>query len=993
MYGQASKKPWEEDWSQSGFQVTPPDPRRPFQLQQEQGQAAAAPYAAPKAAADLARTRIDIQNAPLDAEAKRTSIDSSRNSITNSAIDNEAKLRTEFEQQAAVKEFKSALPKFAAATHARDTPVGDMQIITAWVKTYDPTGAVMTGDVQTAEQAQSAFEKFKGQSAALFDSRGRLIPEVRKNFLDETHTRLQAMADAYRQERSNYENIAGRTPGVNARNVTGDPFQQQFQGAEAAYLGRPVRAPGDQGPVSAATYEGQFGPKPDAPPSMAPEQVRAYDAFLSANPNATPEQLRSFVKGMGFGEITNADEIIKAHKAGAGFRSASEAQLSVDDLRGGKNAEANLLKQHGAGLGNPLAPIAVLSDKMFGAEKADAFARGAADTMTAGFADELGAGAQTLFDDGTMRDNLNRQRSINHFDEKNHPYARAGGQFAGALAMPMGRATGLADMAKMGAAYGGVYGLASSEGGIGSRALGGIEGAAAGGALAPAVGMGGKLFGRGVNRAATAIGRKIAGPADANQLALIEASRQEGVPLNVSDLYPGARNTVSTLETIPGASGPIQRGIAAGRDAIDQRVSNLAGNGTARADMGDVYQNAGRRYIGKSRDQKNSLYDRAERAAGNPAIQAPTAVQRLDGYIGELSQTPESNSTLLGVLTKFRSDLVDRTGGQEVAKPLSISALRGLRSAMREELDTKNLTSSRADTMIQDVLDAASGDIAAGLADKPGALRLYQRADAFYKQRQQHIGDIVTRFIGRKDQPMSSEQTLARVQQMAGPKGDARRLAEMTKNLSAEERADLAATFASQLGRRSTEEPFSPANFISSARQISPNARRLIFGAEGARSVENLIKLSEAKKATVQALNNSRSGQVSNYRAVLSNLVMGVPGGGAIAGAAVGLNGATGVVGGLAISGAGIAASRGLAKLLMNPRFTEALANAPATNSPRAVEAHVGRLRQVVGRDPTLQAAFVEFEDKLLRAVNDNWSRAAASGSEEEERRKRQPRY
>jgi hypothetical protein len=241
------KKPWEEDWAQpsQGVSVSPPDPRLPYQVEQDRGQASAAPFAAPKAAAELTRTQQQIQSQPLQNDQTRASIEGTRNSIQNSTIDNEAKLRTEFNGLSTVHEFKSALPKFVAATHAADNPVGDMQVITAWVKTYDPTGAVMTGDIQTAEQAQSAFEKLKGQSAALFDSRGRLIPEVRNNFLQETHTRLQAMADAYRQERQNYEHIAGRTPGVNPSNVIGEPFQGAFQKDESAYLGRRVRAPGE----------------------------------------------------------------------------------------------------------------------------------------------------------------------------------------------------------------------------------------------------------------------------------------------------------------------------------------------------------------------------------------------------------------------------------------------------------------------------------------------------------------------------------------------------------------------------------------------------------------------------------------------------------------------------------------------------------------------------------------------------------------------------
>src|SRR3546814_139466 len=126
-----------------------------------------------------------------------------------------------------------------------------------------------------------------------------------------------------------------------------------------------------------------------------------------------------------------------------------------------------------------------------------------------------------------------------------------------------------------------------------------------------------------------------------------------------------------------------------------------------------------------------------------------------------------------------------------------------------------------------------------------------------------------------------------KIETMAAPKGDSKRLAEMMGTLSREERRDVAATIAARLGQRTAEDEFSPALFIGHAAKLSPSARQTIFGAEGAKSISNLVKVAAAKRDVERSLNNSRSGQVSNYARMLSGVVLGT-GAGAMAGGPVG---------------------------------------------------------------------------------------------------------
>lgn len=135
--------------------------------------------------------------------------------------------------------------------------------------------------------------------------------------------------------------------------------------------------------------------------------------------------------------------------------------------------------------------------------KADAFMRGAADTMSLGFADEIAAGLGTGF--GLLGDygaELARQRGVDASDSENRTGYRIGGQLTGALtggaglarrglsatanAMNAGKSLGrvAAAGAGEGAALGGIQGFGSAEGGADERAksaaLGSLLGSGAG---------------------------------------------------------------------------------------------------------------------------------------------------------------------------------------------------------------------------------------------------------------------------------------------------------------------------------------------------------------------------------------------------------------------------------------------------------------------------------------------------------------------------------
>lgn len=149
--------------------------------------------------------------------------------------------------------------------------------------------------------------------------------------------------------------------------------------------------------------------------------------------------------------------------------------------------------------------------------KVDATMRGAADTMSFGFADEIAAGGDALFNPifGSGQDgesfsdrynaNLKQQRGIDDADYENRFGYRLGGQLAGAVTGGLGMAkSGLSASAnavnagkslgtvtgasiKEGAILGGLHGFGSGEGGIDSRLLSTGKGLASGAVIGGAM--------------------------------------------------------------------------------------------------------------------------------------------------------------------------------------------------------------------------------------------------------------------------------------------------------------------------------------------------------------------------------------------------------------------------------------------------------------------------------------------------------------------------
>lgn len=922
--------------------------------------------------ADRSEERFRMQQRREDRRDARTSATDQR-LMQNTDFDNITALRKEFTGRKEVQDFTVILPQVASAMQIARNPdatgADDLNLIYTFGKVMDPGSVVREGELALASNTGSFAQNLEGAVEKVMAG-DRLPPAVRNNLVESMRRRGVELARAYNLSRHDYQDRARRF-GFDPVDVVGTHPATPFQQSEADFTGHTI-----------GNFDGSVGARPgggggggtrsDIRPQMqsfSVDNVADLATGLSGG-RYTIERDGLYYSAPGGrkemvdlpDQIANSDEYRDAYRAKFGEEPA--LQVSVT---GGSSSTSSPPPGRGAGgMG----------------ETADAFVRGAADTASLGMVDEITAAGRTVFGGGTMRDNLRSERAVDAYDREHHAASRFAGQFAGGFVLPMGRVGGGAppsaiELAKIGSAYSGAYGFGSGEGSVTDRLISAGTNAIAGGVVGYGLGRGGEALMNLSRRPSVSRGVNID---------TVQAADRQGIELVRPDVDPTRRSMYGFLESLPIAGGRIRTDLQRGAGQIEQRVADVGGGmAVPRATAGEGIRDAGERFIERSRAVTNRLYDRAATLAGNARVAPRQALSAIDTHIAELSQTPNANRTKLDLLNQFRSDLVDQNGN---LRPLSIQAIRDLRTAMRDELGTRGLRFTDTERRMMQAIDSASTDISSQLSGP--ALRAYERADQAYRRRVDLVDNVVERFIGNnRNARRSGEGIMAQIESAAQPRsGDAATLTQMMARLEPQERQQVASTIAAQLGRRGQDgdNAFSPSLFFSQVAKYSPEARSAIFGQQGARDLADLARIAEGRAGTLSRLNNSRSGQVGNwFRAVQSIL----SGGGAGAGVGAAMGG---------VAGAGTGAAAGIittplmlgggylsARMLGNRRVVQTLVQAANATTPNARAVVLNRIGVLVNREPALRTELVPIQRILSSSIEG--ARPALAADERDRRR------
>ena len=702
---------------------------------------------------------------------------------------------------------------------------------------------------------------------------------------------------------------------------------------------------------------------------FTPAQESALREYLTS-PNANAKDYAAMMSGFAAAQGVAVDDAYRQSAEANGQRILSQLAKGAKLAPGGvsyaqsdKDYRDSLLREYDAQ--NPRdQPL----DKL--QERGDDISRAATQGVTFNLSDEAKGLAGMLTGEGYEKAR-DRERALNDRFSQESPGTAIAANLVGNLVVPAGafgataRASTLggrvAQGAKIGAKAGALSGFGSGEGGasVPNAVIGGALGGAIGGAL--------PIAGEAVSRARGALSRNAVAPTvDADAIAA--AGMTENVPVNRAMVAPELANKVTGAEA-SALGGPIIRGKMQGvSEAIEGRVGALGGTGTKLdpAVAGEVIQGAADRFIKGSKKVVDRAYKRAGDMAGGTKVTPSAALSEIDSQLADLNNAPETNKAVIDFLTSLKSDLANGN--------MSIDTLRQIRTGVRGKISASNLTFSDAERRAGLVLDKASQDIESALGSNPQGLAAYRLADKRYKERSDYIREILKPVLGPRDNALSPEKALAKVETWARPKGDAGRLAALWKSLTPEEAADLATTRASELGRDSAGN-FSPALLIGQADKMSKRARLVYFGKEGVDSIENLLTLSNAYRRVTDTYNKSKSavGMNNGFKAWLVNAFAPILTGG-VGAASTGSAGGTmaGVGLGAAVVGGGMAKSALSAKALMSPKITRWITNAPNTRDPKVIDEYFARLSTIAARQPSVQGEVEAIRTMIMDAARNS---------------------
>ena len=935
------------------------------------------PVAQPQQQGGGAPVFIPNPGGELDMESKRVGIDTSLageeradrkevRDVDNRQFDNAETFRARYERLPAVQEYRTAVGALSQALKRSPDGTGDVGLIYDYVKALDPTSVVREAEVGMAQSSAAYLDAKAAEIKKQFgiEGGGALPQEVRDRMRREMIHSVTSRLQGYNQQRERFKEYAARYD-IDPFEVIGEhdgrPFAEQFRAYDE---GRSKKAPlpravgsHDQGgaDIDGVTEKGS-GFRPE--PGLYHLGDTVADMIGKGRPIAEigdylREQYAPFGVEPGPEMMGKLGEIMRAHKA--------NPSKPVKALAPGWDS-FHLIPDTAE---TPW--YSGIADSPVGAGTL-----GVADIATLGFGDEI-AGA-------IGGDELDAAWD---YSRKERPLSYGAGQLAGAFLLPTGapgaaRTAGVSAlragegmaaaraaassaatrrMMAEGAAYGTVHGAGSADGDIEDR----LAGAAVEGALGA---LGGKVVGKVGEKVATRAPRTTGAPSDAAEYAAA-AERQDIVPY-APDMSPRAAAAAGKLAQTQAGVGRI-----VDRAQLTQDTAKAARDRIARS-IGQPMEGEGLGYrvaqgaaaaIKREHDKGQALYRTAERAAGDARIRPTEAFQTLSDEIDAMAETG---------LSETAANIFKRVRDRMTEGPMTVQALRDVRTSLREDLATFNVRGGASSARAKRVMDAITKDIDDGLRSQglAEAADTFQRADGQWQSYIDLTDNVVTPLIG-KDGNASGEQVTKRL--MADLQGNNARAVKLLNALPAEEQSIARASVIQAMGRASKGrqnaegDAFSLSDFLTHWDTMGETAKLAYFGRDARAALNDLAVVAQGSKASQRFANHSNSGGAINA----------IP--------EVGL--------GLATAGLSALATNVSARMLTSQRMVRWLAGAAKKPNPAASAAHVERLSSIAKAEPALANEILGLQSMLQQQLSAAAPRSVGRvyAEEDENPRREQP--
>jgi hypothetical protein len=132
-------------------------------------------------------------------------------------------LRKEFEGQQAVKDYSTVLPLYQRAATAPNTRAGDISVVYALGKMFDPTSVVREGELQLSQNAAPWVRKIVADARSQISGTGAIDPQTRKDILAAMEGQVNALRASYERERERFSGYAAQYGATPSQIVGTDP--------------------------------------------------------------------------------------------------------------------------------------------------------------------------------------------------------------------------------------------------------------------------------------------------------------------------------------------------------------------------------------------------------------------------------------------------------------------------------------------------------------------------------------------------------------------------------------------------------------------------------------------------------------------------------------------------------------------------------------------------------------------------------------------------
>lgn len=335
-----------------------------------------------------------------------------------------------------------------------------------------------------------------------------------------------------------------------------------------------------------------------------------------------------------------------------------------------------------------------------------------------------------------------------------------------------------------------------------------------------------------------------------------------------------------------------------------------------------------------------------------------------------LTPTPETTAALADARQIYDTQLARQ---QERLQDGSVSweDLKRLRSTVGEIIGKPGIASEgHVDAAMRDLYGALSKDMqASAAAEGPKALAAFNRANTYWRARQQRIADVITPILG-KDGNATPESAFRTIQSWAGDKGSFIRTAQALRSLPEEEANTVRATIFDRLGNApagqqgAAGDVFSPSTFLTQWNKIPQQAKSVLFpGEQYQKDINDLVTIADAQKAAGKYANTSQTAtaiHTANFAAHILHFFTDPLG-------------TIGSIGGQFAVG----------KLLSNPGFARWLASSVKKPNAAAQLAHVNRLTALAAKQPAIANDILSLQERLASAFAQSPQPLAAQPQEQ----------